>query len=323
VSPGSPLVTALAQLIDWILVEFDTDLGVFAEALERLESIARDEAERRAAHLAEIEREAALKEALAVAEEQARTELGQRMDKETPAFLREFLYRWWTIALARWKVGAGDDGSAWADGLRAAEYLIWSVAPKHGEDVSRLATILPRMIRALNLGVSSIEMPREERDRFFDELLQAHTREIEAAKKRGGTSQPVRSKPSVRLESDGSVRFVDRRGEGARSDEVPTLAAAELLLQSLRRGQRVELADAAGAAKVYKLAWISPARKLFVLTRYPEPPLTFASSEFASLLDSERARLIADESAMDRMIEALTRDPAPTAASQPIPAELA
>ncbi len=179
------------------------------------------------------------------------------------------------------------------------------------------------MIRGLNHGVTAIDMPSDERERFFDEMLQAHTREIEAAKKRMTSAEPSRPKLSVRLQSDGSVRFPARRSDTVRSDEVPTLAAAELVLQALRRGQRIELLDGDGSPKVYKLAWISPARKLFVLTRYPDAPLTFASSEFASLLNAERARVVAEESAMDRMIEALTREPAEQAASQPAPIELA
>src|SRR5690606_40645556 len=58
VAPGSPLVEGLAELVDWVLANFETDLAVFEEAQRRLEVLAMSESERRVARLQEITRQA-------------------------------------------------------------------------------------------------------------------------------------------------------------------------------------------------------------------------------------------------------------------------
>ncbi len=314
-SPGSPLIEGLAAAVDRIIAEFDADLAVFDEAFAAIEALAERETERRAAHLEAIAREAAQQEAFTLAQEQARIELGQRLDKDSPAFMREFLYRWWTQAMARLRTGHTDElaaSGAWQAALRSAEYLIWSVAPKQSEDVARLATLLPKLIRALNQGLELVDIPEDERGRFFDELLRAHATEIEAAKKRFQNAEAARIPVSVKLQADGTVKFASSGAQRSLADESPTLSAADTLLQSLRRGQHIEL-DGDDGPHAYKLAWISPARKLFILTRHPDQALTFQGGEFALLLQRDAARIIDEDSAVDRAIDSVTSDASPSA----------
>ncbi len=58
------------------------------------EALARDESECRAASLEAVAREAAWRETFAIAQDEARIELGRRLDKDTPPIVREFLHRW-------------------------------------------------------------------------------------------------------------------------------------------------------------------------------------------------------------------------------------
>lgn len=310
VAPGAPLIAGLSTVVDGILAGFDDDLALFDHALERIEALAREEAERRAARVEETARRAAREEAFAIAQEDARTELGRRLDKDSPPFVREFLHRWWTGALARLRTEQpGDVGAqAWDAGLRTADYLIWSVAPKHTEEIARLATVLPGLIRGLNQGLVRVEIPDSERSAFFDELLRAHTLEIAAAKKRAATpgAAPARAQASVRLHEDGSVRFAPRTPAAA--DDPPTVSATDTLLVSLKRGQRIELAGDDGP-RVLKLAWISPARKLFILSRYPDETVTFGGAELAFMLQRGQARVATEDSTIDRAIGAVTGDP--------------
>jgi hypothetical protein len=73
----------------------------------------------------------------------------------------------------------------------------------------------------------------------------------------------------------------------------------------MRRGQRIEIEEEAGA-RVFKLAWISPARKLFILTRQPEESLTLQGAEFAFMLQRGQARIAPDDSTFDRAIGSVT-----------------
>ena len=311
---GSPMTEGLARVVDRIVAEFDADLSIFERCLEEIEALARDESERRVASLAAVAREAAMRETLSIAQDEARTELGRRLDKDTPPFVREFLYRWWTQVLARQR--ADDEGEsavqAWEAAMRVADYLLWSVAPKQSDEIVRLATVLPGLIRRMKDGLARVEIPDSERTAFFDELLRAHALEIAAAKRRSQSAPAPApaaasvsgTSVSVRMQPDGTVRFEPRTEE---AEGAPTVSASDQVLSAMRRGQRIEIEDESGAgARVFKLAWISPARKLFILTRQPEESLTLQGAEFAFMLQRGQARIAPDDSTCDRAIGSVT-----------------
>jgi hypothetical protein len=308
---GSPMTEGLARVVDCIIAEFDADLSIFERCLEEIEALARDESERRAASLEAVAREAARRETFAIAQDEARTELGRRLDKDTPPFVREFLHRWWTQVLAGQRADHAGEAAvqAWETAMRVADYLVWSVAPKQSDEIVRLAMVLPNLIRGMKEGLAQVEIPESERTAFFDELLRAHTLEIAAAKRRVQPSAapapaPAAGTPvSVRMQPDGSVRFEPRTEE---AEGAPTVSASDQVLSAMRRGQRIEIEDDAGA-RVFKLAWISPARKLFILTRQPEESLTLQGSEFAFMLQRGQARIAPDDSTFDRAIGSVTR----------------
>jgi hypothetical protein len=318
-APGSPLIVGLTGVVDRILEEFDADLSVFDQALDAIERFAREEGERRAARLESVAREAAAREAFALAQEAARTELGRRLDKDSPPFVREFLHRWWTPVLARLRTSREGEAAerAWDAGLRTADYLVWSVAPKRTEEIARLATVLPGLIRGLRQGLELVEIEAGEHAAFFDELLRAHTLEIAAAKRRAASSAPVPAPAgasvAVALQPDGTVRFVPKAEP---ADVAPMVTASDELLSSLRRGQRVEMVGDEGA-KVFKLAWISPARKLFILTRHPDESLTMQGPELAFMFQREQARLAPEDSTLDRAIGSVTGDATVAEAGEP------
>jgi hypothetical protein len=316
-APGSPLIEGLGGVVDRIIAEFDADLALFDQALESIEALAREAAERRTAQIDAIAKEAALREALAIAEEQAREELARRLDKDSPAFVREFLHRWWTPVLARARTGGEGEAAerAWTTGLQIADYLVWSVAPKRTEEIGRLATVLPGLIRGLNQGLEQVDIHAGDRAAFFDELLRAHTLEIAAAKKRAAAAGPATAPAAVavRMQADGSVRFVPRDDA---ADKPPVASATDELLSTLRRGQRIEVCGDDGA-RVFKLAWVSPARKLFILSRHPDESVTMQGGELAFMLQQGRARVAADDSTLDRAIGSVTGDATAPVAPRP------
>ena len=311
-SPGAPLIVGLAGVVDRVLEEFDADLAVFDRALEAIDACAREEAERHAARIEAVAREAAARETHAVAQDAARAELSRRLAEDSPPFVRAFLERWWTEVLARLRTSReGEDADrAWATGLRTADYLIWSVAPKQVDEIPRLAAVLPGLIRGLRQGLELARIEPGEHAAFFDELLRAHTLEIAAAKQRAAQlapppEPPVASPLAVRMQVDGTVRF-EPPAEPTRRVRAATTASDELL-SPLARGQRIEVTDDAGA-KVFKLAWISPARQLFILTRHPDESLTLKAPELAFMVQRGQARVAPEDSALDRAIRAVAGD---------------
>lgn len=367
VAHGSTLVDGIAGIVDWIIEHFDSDLSTFEESMDRLDVLAHAESERRAARMVELTREAERLEALTLAQEEARAEIALRIDPVTPAFVREFLYRWWSRALAHARVDGQAAPASWSDSLHAGELLIWSVAPKAPEDIAKLASLLPRLIGGLTKGLQSVGIEPAERERFFNELLQWHTRSIQDAKL--NPSRPRTTAPTaVRMSADGQVRFeapaapavgqghasapaagatgraaagqagpghagaafaggpaAGAAGESAagavhagatpggqppsarRDRTLSSPSAGEARVDALVRGDLVEIVEADGAARALKLAWISPTRKLYVLTRFPDVGRSLSRSELAGMFESGRARRVDQASTLDRAIDAIAQ----------------
>lgn len=310
VSAGSPLVEGMTELVDWVLDKFDTDLGVFEEALRRLEVIEMSESERRVARLQEITRQAEYEEALARAQDEAREAIASRLDESTPEFVREFLYRWWADVLAFARVDGNDPQVEFQQVLRLAEHLLWSVAPKGAEEIARLASMLPRLINGLLKGLQVVSPPDAERETFFNELLAWHTQAIADAK-RAGEAARNRARAPVRLREDGSVEF--QRSGNVVLPATENVVVERSVVDDLERGCLLDFDDGDQTLRV-KLAWISPSRKLFALSRYPDFARSLSRAEFAALFDERRVRVATEHSPLDRAIEAAVEEPQAQAA---------
>jgi hypothetical protein len=310
----STLGAGVADIVDWILGNFDDDLAVFDEAMARFDALAHAEGERRAARLLELTRQAERMEALAVAQEEASAEIALRIDPVTPAFVREFLYDWWSRALAQARIAGECGGASWAQALQAAEMLIWSVAPKMPEEIPRLASLLPRMIGSLLKSLKAIGIADEERERFFNELLRWHTRAIQDAKVGAGRTMPG-AQSAIRIGDDGVARFDASAAEASqvaarRQVAPPPRPAENAEVDALRRGDLIELADEAGATQTVRIAWISPTRKLYVLSRFPDFGQSLDRATLVSWFATGRASRAAPHSAVDSAIDAIARDDA-------------
>jgi hypothetical protein len=304
---GSPMLTGFDALLTEVIGTFNTDLQVFDDAIEKVEAIERDELARHADSLDGTSAVAARVEAEQLARRDARAEIEQRLNKNVPTYTRVFLLEAWSSAMARARVDQGDDIDpyAWDLGLKSAEYLIWSVLPKRRDDIPRLASILPGLIRGLNKGLDLIEFDPQARSAFFDELMKTHTREISAAKQRASKGDPDPVHVSISISTDGTIRFVPN--EKAKSAVLPENDQIDALLDGLKRGNRIEVA-AEGESRLFKLAWVSPARTLFILSRHPDDSMTLQGSELASMLHRGLARVMSEESALDRAITSVASE---------------
>src|SRR5690606_10259376 len=298
-------VEGMAELVDWVLAKFETDLGVFEEALRRLEVIAMSESERRVARLQEITRQAEYEDALARAQDEAREAIADRLDDSTPVFVREFLYRWWADVLAFARVDGNDPQVEFQRVLRLAEHLLWSVAPKGAEEIARLASMLPQLINGLLKGLQVVSPPDSEREAFFNELLAWHTQAIAEAKKAGEAARN-RSRSPVRLREDGSVEF--RNAGHVVLPATETVVVERSVVDELERGCLLDFDDGDQTLRV-KLAWISPSRKLFALSRYPDFARSLSRAEFAALFDERKVRVATEHSPLDRAIESVVDEP--------------
>jgi len=303
---GSPLVKGVEEVVEWVIVEFDRDLAIFDEARERIEALAADEMARRSERIVQLTREAEHAEAVAHARELARARVSDRLDPETPEFVRSFLDDWWSLALAEAQVAPDASAIGFDEGLGVAESLIWSVAPKYPEEVPRLASLLPKLINGLMRGVRLASMPDASRQAFFDALLKAHTAAIDAAK-HSAAAAAARKPSNLRMRADGKIQFapVVPPSEPARV-EPAMVESRTVLLGELRRGAAIEVDETgSGEFVAFKLSWISPAQQLYVLSRFPDRAMSLGRGKLAELFDTGRARIVEASSMLDRAIESI------------------
>ena len=310
VSEGSDLMVGLRRIVDHVIVSFDTDVEVFVQATESINELIKQQSDTHRARLAATERAIALREAQTAAQDEARDELELMTNAQTPAFVKALLNEWWAIFVAssRATPDFNDSKAAWKNGIDTAKLLIWSTCQKDAQDIVSLAEVLPGLIRDLRAGLASVDMPQVDQNRFFQSLMLKHTQEIAAAKTRPAFSATI---PSTTIETSALRKRADALPAALAPEGVVPFAQSlrrelptrpvDASLASIQRGQMIEI-NRDGDFRVYKLAWISPARKVYIFSRHPEETLTYEDTDLAGLISSGQARPSSESSPLDRAI---------------------
>lgn len=285
-----PLLAGVTLLVDRLLAGFVHELAVFDEALARLEDVVAEEAADQARVLAQA--------ADVVDREDRRRRLAERATAAVtarlaaqpalPAFVRAFMMRWWPLALA------ADEPDEHARpstlGLEVLDRLLWSLQVRHPTEIPTLASRLPALVRALQDGVLRAGVPDDEREGFFDALLRTHAALIAAAK-RAPAGQPV---PRAAAAVAPAPPLPDPPPPG------------DALLYRLVRGRLIDLVEREGDdPERFKLAWISPGRRLYVLSRHPARSLPVEAETLAAWFADGRARLVDEDGPLTRAIAAM------------------
>ena len=323
---NSSFVSGLQAIVDQVLAEFDRDLAVFANAVTALGELEENETERRASELAQLTAAAQQTEVKALAGEEVRRLLMSRLDDMTPAFVREFVQDWWSEVMI--DVWIKDGEAASQEYLELAEQLIWSVVVSSGTQINKMASVLPKMIAGLNHGLARLSASAGQHDAFFNELMKWHTKTIMSAKTRRKKSEGEASDSSsnVSLGQDGKVQF-ETLNEIESSDP-DTLVQGSSLIDDLVKGQQMRLTEEGTEPIVIKLAWISPARKLFALSRFPDFARSVSRADMLDMLESGRLVRVSTQGTIDRAIEAVgssseDEEAQVTAAGSPVSPEMA
>ena len=211
----SAFYKTIDTLIQRVLNEYEDKVEVFSQVLENLLDYLAEEkrlADERACQSAQIlqsNEQAALAHTLSLEAVQARM-----LDNEVPEFIQAFLVDTWTNHLAALYLQEGHQSEQWNRALATTEDLLWSLAPKSTkEEKHKLVDLLPKLLKQLDAGIQAVALPREERDRFFSNLVKYHADAVKADLRNRDTSKPSRVvrmplkpvKPSVTFAFDSPV----------------------------------------------------------------------------------------------------------------------
>jgi uncharacterized membrane protein YkvA (DUF1232 family) len=298
---GSRFILELRAMVDYIVHKFTDDLAIFTAALDTLEQMVAENRETRQQELAPTTSELERKEEAEIAHATALAEIKRRVTRKTPAFVRDFLYQWWTKTLvdAYMKEREGDD--SWTHRLGAVDALVWSVSPLRTGEIQQLASMLPTLMRSMLRGMNAIEMPADARHGFFNQLMQTHTASINAAKAQAKAPAVPTAADVARVEEAQVEEPAPTEEPAAPQDDdyyVHTAMAVE-------RGAVVEFLDGTTAVRA-KLSWVSPKQTILLFTSSAAGARKLAPKAFAELLRQQKARVVeVSEALMDRVVHAM------------------
>src|SRR6266850_1186266 len=174
---SNPLYGRLEAIIQDLMNNFQDNIEIFDVVRERL-AILLDEEDRRAE---EETRSAAkrieLEESLAASKTMAEFEVKTRVQAgKLPRPVIEFLVHQWVKPLLIVHVRRGQRSDAWKNSLATMDLLIRSVEAKHTpEERSKLATVVPDLLKRLTAGLKIDDVEDAIRERFFSDLKKLHS----------------------------------------------------------------------------------------------------------------------------------------------------
>ena len=298
---GARFILELRAMVDYIVHKFTDDLAIFTAALDTLEQMVAENRETRQQELAPTTSELERKEEAEIAHATALAEIKRRVTRKTPAFVRDFLYQWWTKTLVDAYMKERDGDDSWTHRLGAVDALVWSVSPLRTGEIQQLASMLPTLMRSLLRGMNAIEMPADARHGFFNQLMQAHTASINVAKAQAKGPTVPTAADVARVEE----APVDEPSEEPADTEPAGDDYYVHTAMAVERGAVVEFMDGATAVRA-KLSWVSPKQTILLFTSSTSGARKLAPKAFAELLRQQKARVVeVSEALMDRVVHAM------------------
>lgn len=306
---ADPLYIRIESTVQRVLSEFEEDLDLFTELLSEFESFLFEHEQQVSARIEpqvfDAERNEQLDLGLRAADDLIHVKLeGRTLDPLLPPFLttqwREVMGRAW---LAR-----EDRPDLWERAEQTMDQLIWSTEPKiTAEDRRALVTMLPAMVRNLNVALDAIRWDGAPRAEFTKRLIETHTRVVRAGAV--PTPDPQRQQLEAQAAHQAITELDDRRTAqlAGSEDEFDVMAHA------MTRGLWLEFVTEDGATRRYRLGWVSPMRtRLLFTNREGFDAFVCSEREVAAWLRSGRLRVLDTEAIVGRALDAIMQTEQPT-----------
>lgn len=314
VDEADPFYRKLAELVDRIQSEFESDVEIFGTALSELESFVRENEREEDSTTLTAANVVIQRELEAEAQERAERAVRNFRTQNTLAPLIDaFLAEFWVGVLHH--VAVKNNETEWKAVNDTMSDLAWSIEPKKvPADRLKLISLLPKLLAQLNKGLDSVEAPVERRNAFFDGLVKFHSAalkgDIPAALAQ--ESQPAVPSPTPVL-GDGDLMVTRSVDHGIEVEEVILVGAGpvwraddrEIFRQvaELKRGDWVEFCDAEGHKNRERLNWISPQRGILLFSNHRSAKaISIAPEALVRQIRDGNATILLEEAIFERAL---------------------
>ena len=309
VDETDPFYRKLAELVEQIQTQFESDVEVFGKALVELEAFV-DEREGEE----DDTTQAVANIVIAREQEVEAWDRAQRAIKsfnaitKSPTLISTFLGEHWTGVLQAIALKHDDQSDEWKVACGAMKDLSWSVeAKKSPDDRLKLISLLPRLLAQLNKGLDSVATDHGQRTAFFDALVQSHSAALKGeipgavAPELISTPESAATTPAFSPSEEGDLLVTRSVDHGVEVEEVILVGASPIWraddraifrqVSDLRRGDWVEFRDSENNISRERLNWISPQRGILLFSNH-------RSAKAISIAPEALARQIRDGNAV-------------------------
>jgi hypothetical protein len=275
-----------------IIDDYDEDPALFSELLAEFDSFFSDQ-RARAERVAERVREAEEGKARAEqAGDAARLYIDARLaGRQVPDVAVRLLRQGWQQVLYLTWLRQGEDSDAWRRYTKAVDALVWSVMPhRDPADLDKLRALSPKVVRALEHGLASIQYDAGETRALLDDLLAVHDSLIQGleTERVAVPEAPEPEPPAPSALPDDHELVVRARG--------------------LRAGQWLEIGEGEEAQRAKLAANIRDGAKLVFINRRGIKVCEYDAAGLALALHDGDVKLIEDGALFDRALEAVIGD---------------
>jgi len=337
---GRELITEIDRVSGEILSGFESDVAVFARALDEFERFLQTHMQHEDREATRVIEAVEMAEKLSILLTNIRATLCDvllplNIDKR----LSDFIIRVWphVVVHAAWQDLEGKTPLEQPDSLfqqyrAVVPELIWSIQEKPTpQERSALMRVLPDLVKRLTKALQLIQLPEDESREILDQLVALHTQVLRGGQKNGTQTAPdleqlrkdfsrlvinwnrvswsLTEPPQPR--ADLIEEVLAKRGVVAELNlGVNTMTASqadrEFLEQTYLLGTRVEFRLEGSEATPAQLAWISTHRSLYLFRIKSDGALALYT--FAALLEAlEQGRVVPVEYApvFERAVDSL------------------
>ncbi|HEX5678720.1 MAG TPA: DUF1631 domain-containing protein [Alcanivorax sp.] len=275
-----------------IIDDYDEDAALFSELLAEFDAFFSDQ-RARSERVAERVREAEEGKARAEqASEVVRRYIDARLaGRQVPDVAVRLLRQGWQQVLYLTWLRQGEDSDAWRRYAKVVDALVWSVMPHRAPaDLEKLRDLSPKVVRALEHGLESIEYDADETRALLDDLLAVHDSLIKGLETER-VAVPKAPEPAPPAPS-------------ALPDDHELVMRA----RHLRAGQWLEIGEGEDAQRAKLAANIRDGAKLVFINRRGIKVREYDAAGLALALHDGDVRLIDDGALFDRALEAVIGD---------------
>ncbi len=278
-----------------IIDDYDEDADLFRALLDDFEgyfSAQHARAERVAERVREAEEGKARAE---LAGEAVQAYIDARLaGRAVPDVVVRLLRQGWQQVLYLTWLRDGEGSDTWRRQAKVVDALIWSVLPHRDQaTLEKLRDLSPKLRRALEHGLESIEYDAAERRALLDDLARVHETLLEGLDTERVTV-PKAPKPAPEQDAARALLPDDH-------DEVRRA-------RQLRAGQWLELGEGEDAQRVKLAANLRDGAKLVFINRRGIKVREYEARELGTALEAGEVRLIEDGALFDRALEAVIGD---------------